>query len=173
MAPYIMAGELIMARVAGDTAKFHDQVRKAKEVLLSPMQTDIAVNPLRRGLGGGPRQAETLPAHDGTLAQDAAFHRLRPGQPGDNARSAAGPQRRGDLPCRRPRHLHARLVVPDPQGPVPQPRRSRQRLHRRCRRFHPGKTRHRSAQHHGDLPGRNHERHVRGAAPGKGQEPRS
>jgi polyhydroxyalkanoate synthase len=34
-----------MARVAGDTAKFHDQVRKAKEVLLSPMQTDIAVTP--------------------------------------------------------------------------------------------------------------------------------
>ena len=45
MAPYIMAGELIMARVAGDTANFHDQVRKAKEVLLSPMQTDIAVTP--------------------------------------------------------------------------------------------------------------------------------
>jgi len=45
MAPYIMAGELIMARVAGDTAKFYDQVRKAKEVLLSPLETDIAVTP--------------------------------------------------------------------------------------------------------------------------------
>ena len=37
MAPYIMAGELIMARVAGDQAKFHEQVRKAKEILLSPL----------------------------------------------------------------------------------------------------------------------------------------
>jgi polyhydroxyalkanoate synthase len=45
MAPYLMAGELIMARVAGDTANFHDQVRKAKEVLLSPLETDIAVTP--------------------------------------------------------------------------------------------------------------------------------
>ncbi len=45
MAPYIMAGELIMARVAGDSAKFYDQVRKAKEVLLSPLETDIAVTP--------------------------------------------------------------------------------------------------------------------------------
>jgi len=45
MAPYIMAGELIMARVAGDTAKFYDQVRKAKEVLLSPLETDIATTP--------------------------------------------------------------------------------------------------------------------------------
>jgi polyhydroxyalkanoate synthase len=45
MAPYVMAGELIMARVAGDTANFHDQVRKAKEILLSPLETDIAVTP--------------------------------------------------------------------------------------------------------------------------------
>ncbi|MCU0554861.1 MAG: hypothetical protein MUF17_08885, partial [Syntrophales bacterium] len=45
MAPYIMAGELIMARVAGDSAKFYDQVRRAKEVLLSPLETDIAVTP--------------------------------------------------------------------------------------------------------------------------------
>jgi len=45
MAPYAMAAELIMARVAGDAAKFHDQVRKAKEVLLSPLETDIAVTP--------------------------------------------------------------------------------------------------------------------------------
>lgn len=45
MAPYIMAGELIMARVAGDTAKFYDQVRKAKDVLLSPLETDIATTP--------------------------------------------------------------------------------------------------------------------------------
>jgi len=34
-----------MARVAGDSAKFHDQVRKAKEVLLGPLETDIAVTP--------------------------------------------------------------------------------------------------------------------------------
>ena len=45
MAPYAMAAELIMARVAGDSAKFQDQVRKAKEVLLGPLQTDIAVTP--------------------------------------------------------------------------------------------------------------------------------
>ena len=45
MAPYVMAADLIMARVAGDTAKFHDQVRKAKEVLLGPLETDIAVTP--------------------------------------------------------------------------------------------------------------------------------
>jgi polyhydroxyalkanoate synthase len=45
MAPYIMAGELIMARVAGDQAKFYDQVRKAKEILLSPLETDIATTP--------------------------------------------------------------------------------------------------------------------------------
>ena len=45
MAPYVMAGELIMARVAGDTTKFHDHIRKAKEVLLSPLETDIAVTP--------------------------------------------------------------------------------------------------------------------------------
>jgi polyhydroxyalkanoate synthase len=45
MAPYVMAGELIMARVAGDTAKFHDHIRKAKEVLLSPLETDIATTP--------------------------------------------------------------------------------------------------------------------------------
>jgi hypothetical protein len=30
MAPYVMAGELIMARVAGDSAKFYDHIRKAK-----------------------------------------------------------------------------------------------------------------------------------------------
>ena len=45
MAPYVMAADLIMARVAGDSAKFHDQVRKAKEVLLGPLETDIAVTP--------------------------------------------------------------------------------------------------------------------------------
>ena len=45
MAPYAMAADLIMARVAGDTAKFHDQVRKAKEVLLGPLETEIAVTP--------------------------------------------------------------------------------------------------------------------------------
>ena len=45
MAPYIMAGELIMARVAGDQAKFYEQVRKAKEILLSPLETDIATTP--------------------------------------------------------------------------------------------------------------------------------
>jgi polyhydroxyalkanoate synthase len=45
MAPYAMASELIMARVAGDTAKFCDHIRKAKEVLLSPMETNIAVTP--------------------------------------------------------------------------------------------------------------------------------
>jgi polyhydroxyalkanoate synthase len=45
MAPYAMAAELIMARVAGDTAKFQDQVRKAKDVLLGPLETEIAVTP--------------------------------------------------------------------------------------------------------------------------------
>lgn len=45
MAPYAMAADLIMARVAGDTAKFHDQLRKAREVLLSPLETEIAVTP--------------------------------------------------------------------------------------------------------------------------------
>ena len=45
MAPYVMTADLIMARVAGDSAKFHDQVRKAKEVLLGPLETDIAVTP--------------------------------------------------------------------------------------------------------------------------------
>jgi polyhydroxyalkanoate synthase len=45
MAPYTMAGELIMARVAGDSAKFYDYIRKAKEVLMSPLETDIAVTP--------------------------------------------------------------------------------------------------------------------------------
>jgi len=45
MAPYVMAADLIMARVAGDAAKFHDQLRKAKEVLLGPLNTEIAVTP--------------------------------------------------------------------------------------------------------------------------------
>jgi len=45
MAPYAMAADLIMARVAGDTAKFHDQLRKAREVLLGPLETEIAVTP--------------------------------------------------------------------------------------------------------------------------------
>jgi polyhydroxyalkanoate synthase len=45
MAPYIMAGELIMARVAGDSAKFYDHIRNAKEVLMSPLKTDIATTP--------------------------------------------------------------------------------------------------------------------------------
>lgn len=45
MAPYAMAADLIMARVAGDTAKFYDQLRKAKEVLMSPLETEIAVTP--------------------------------------------------------------------------------------------------------------------------------
>ena len=45
MAPYAMAADLIMARVAGDAAKFHDQLRKAKEVLLGPLNTEIAVTP--------------------------------------------------------------------------------------------------------------------------------
>ena len=45
MAPYVMAADLIAARVAGDTAKFYDQLRKAREVLLSPLETEIAVTP--------------------------------------------------------------------------------------------------------------------------------
>jgi polyhydroxyalkanoate synthase len=45
MAPYIKAGELIMARVAGDTANFCDRLRVAREVLLNPLETDIATTP--------------------------------------------------------------------------------------------------------------------------------
>lgn len=45
MAPYAMAADLIMARVAGDTAKFHEQLRKAREVLMSPLDTEIAQTP--------------------------------------------------------------------------------------------------------------------------------
>ena len=45
MAPYVMAADLIAARVAGDTAKFYDQLRKAREVLMSPLETEIAVTP--------------------------------------------------------------------------------------------------------------------------------
>ena len=45
MAPYAMAADLIVARVAGDTAKFYDQLRKAKEILMSPLETEIAVTP--------------------------------------------------------------------------------------------------------------------------------
>ena len=45
MAPYMMAGEIIMARVARDTAGFYDQISKAREVLMGPLKTDIAVTP--------------------------------------------------------------------------------------------------------------------------------
>ena len=45
MAPYIKAGELIMARIAGDTSNFYDRLRAARDVLLSPLQTDVATTP--------------------------------------------------------------------------------------------------------------------------------
>ena len=45
MSPYVMAANLIMARAAGDAAKFHDRLRKAKEVLLGPLETEVAVTP--------------------------------------------------------------------------------------------------------------------------------
>ena len=44
-APLAFAGELIMARVAGESAKFYDYLRSAREVLTSPLETDIAVTP--------------------------------------------------------------------------------------------------------------------------------
>ena len=45
LAPFTFAAELIMARVAGDSARFYDYVRNAMDVLLSPLETDIAVTP--------------------------------------------------------------------------------------------------------------------------------
>ncbi len=45
MAPYIKAGELIMARVVGDTATFCDRLRNARDVLLSPLETEVATTP--------------------------------------------------------------------------------------------------------------------------------
>ncbi len=45
MAPYLKAGELIMARVVGDTATFCDRLRNARDVLLSPLETEVATTP--------------------------------------------------------------------------------------------------------------------------------
>jgi len=45
MDPFKMAGNLIFAGLAGDTAKLYDYLRDARNVLLSPMKTDIATTP--------------------------------------------------------------------------------------------------------------------------------
>lgn len=43
--PFAMAGNLIFAGLAGDTAKLYNYLRDARNVLLSPMNTDIATTP--------------------------------------------------------------------------------------------------------------------------------
>ncbi|NTW16323.1 MAG: class III poly(R)-hydroxyalkanoic acid synthase subunit PhaC [Syntrophaceae bacterium] len=45
MDPFGMAGNLIFAGLAGDTAKLYNYLREARNVLLSPMNTDIAMTP--------------------------------------------------------------------------------------------------------------------------------
>ncbi|MBM4271719.1 MAG: class III poly(R)-hydroxyalkanoic acid synthase subunit PhaC [Deltaproteobacteria bacterium] len=45
MAPFKMAGDLVFAKVMGDTAKLYNYLRDARDVLLSPMKTDIATTP--------------------------------------------------------------------------------------------------------------------------------
>ena len=45
MGPFKMAGNLIFAGLAGDTAKLYNYLRDARNVLLSPMKTDIATTP--------------------------------------------------------------------------------------------------------------------------------
>lgn len=45
MDPFGMAGNLIFAGLAGDTAKLYNYLREARNVLLSPMNTDIATTP--------------------------------------------------------------------------------------------------------------------------------
>ena len=45
MDPFGMAGNLIFAGLAGDTAKLYNYLRDARNVLLSPMKTDIATTP--------------------------------------------------------------------------------------------------------------------------------
>ena len=45
MGPFKMAGNLMFAGPAGDTAKLYNYLRDARNVLLSPMKTDIATTP--------------------------------------------------------------------------------------------------------------------------------
>lgn len=165
MAPYVMTADLIMARVAGDSAKFHDQVRKAKEVLLGPLETDIAVTPYDV-VWQEDRVKQALPPQDGASAQDTAFivyaqvnrETMLDLQPG---RSVVETFLNAGLdiymldwgyPTRKDRFLnlddHVNGYIADAVDFILE--------------------KHGLDQlHHGDLPGRHDDSHVRGAAPGR------
>ena len=80
ISPYITAANLIIARAAGDTAKFHEQLRKAKEVLLGPLDTKVAVTPHDVVWQEDRSQNEALPCQERAFVQNATLHCLCPSQ---------------------------------------------------------------------------------------------
>ena len=133
--------DLILSKLAGDAEKAPERIQKAKDVLLSELDTAIAATPYEVVYQEDRVKLKhyypVLPKNKlmktPLLVVYALINRetmldLQPG------RSIGA-----DLPGPRDRGLHDRLGIPDPKGPLHHHRRPRERLHGQRRRFHPPK----------------------------------